>query len=72
MSTQNLRMSRITHPRASLWGAALLVAVFLSFGAVAAACLPDQIGTPEPTQIRQDPAQSIKNSEVRPTIKDRR
>lgn len=50
MSTQNLRMSRITHPRASIWAAVLLVVVFLSFGAVAAACLPEQNAASQETQ----------------------
>lgn len=39
MSTQNIRLSRVSHPRASLWAMLLLVVVFLGFGVVAEACL---------------------------------
>ena len=38
---QNIRLSRITHPRGNLAAVILLIVVFLGFGVVAEACLPD-------------------------------
>jgi len=32
MFSNNIRLSRISHPRATLWAMALLVVVFLGFG----------------------------------------
>ncbi len=40
MSTDNIRLSRISHPRATGWAMALLVVVFLGFGIWAEATLP--------------------------------
>ena len=40
MRTQDFRLSRIAYPRASLWAMALLVIVFLVFGAWAQAYVP--------------------------------
>lgn len=61
MSPQNLRMSRITHPRASIWGAVLLVTVFFSIGAVAAACLPEQTPTSQQTQSNPSATQASRS-----------
>ena len=41
MNSQNIRLSRIAYPRGTFWAMLLLVAVFLGFGVVAEACLPD-------------------------------
>ncbi|NKC01135.1 MAG: hypothetical protein GKR90_21930 [Pseudomonadales bacterium] len=41
MSTQNIRLSRISHPRGSIWALLLIVIAFLGFGVVAEACLPE-------------------------------
>ena len=37
MPAKNIRLSRITHPRASMWAIALLVVVFVGFGVLAEA-----------------------------------
>lgn len=37
MPANNIRLSRITHPRASMWAIALLVVVFVGFGVLAEA-----------------------------------
>ena len=39
LNAHNIRMSRISHPRATLWAMALLVVVFLAFGVLAEAAL---------------------------------
>ncbi len=39
LSTHNIRMSRISHPRATLWAITLLVVVFLGFGVLAEAAI---------------------------------
>lgn len=41
MSSQNIRLSRISHPRSTLAAMLLLIVVFLGFGVVAEACLPE-------------------------------
>ncbi|XOV84511.1 MAG: hypothetical protein ACFHXK_05215 [bacterium] len=41
MAFNNIRLSRISHPRASIWAIALLILVFLGFGLWAEASLPD-------------------------------
>lgn len=41
MSSYHIRLSRISHPRSSLAAILLLIAVFLGFGVVAQACIPD-------------------------------
>ena len=48
MSAQNIRMSRVSHPRSSLAALVLLVVFFLGFGIVAEACT-----TEEPTLTQQ-------------------
>jgi len=40
MFTNNIRLSRISHPRATFWAMALLVVVFIGFGVWAEAALP--------------------------------
>ena len=40
MTTDNIRLSRISHPRATGWAMVLLVIVFLGFGIWAEATLP--------------------------------
>ena len=40
MATDNIRLSRISHPRATGWAMALLVIVFLGFGIWVEATLP--------------------------------
>jgi hypothetical protein len=40
MGFNNIRLSRISHPRATLWAMALLIIVFLGFGIWAEASLP--------------------------------
>ena len=40
MTSTNIRLSRISHPRATGWAMALLVVVFLGFGIWAEATLP--------------------------------
>lgn len=52
MNTQNIRLSRVSHPRASLWAMLLLVVVFLGFGVVAEACL-DTSGQPPAIELGQ-------------------
>ncbi|MCR9261106.1 MAG: hypothetical protein NXH95_15385 [Pseudomonadaceae bacterium] len=50
MAFNNIRLSRISHPRATFWAMALLIIVFLGFGIWAEASLPDlqaQTLTPE-------------------------
>ncbi|MFT7653019.1 MAG: hypothetical protein ACI9ON_000130 [Limisphaerales bacterium] len=47
MSSQNIRLSRISNPRSTFAAMALLIVVFLGFGMVAEAC----IDTPSPTTI---------------------
>ena len=37
MLPNNIRLSRISHPRASMWAIALLVVVFVGFGVLAEA-----------------------------------
>jgi hypothetical protein len=39
MNPNNIRLSRISHPRATFWAIALLVVVFLGFGVFAEAAL---------------------------------
>ena len=41
MHTQNIRISRVTQPRGTLFAMVLLDIVFLSFGVVAEACSGD-------------------------------
>ncbi len=41
MSANNIRMSRISHPRGTFWAMLLLTVVFLGFGVWAEACLPE-------------------------------
>ena len=54
--TNNIRMSRISHPRATLWAMLLLAVVFLGFGMWAEACLPDnEIAVP--TQEQNSPTE---------------
>ena len=36
----NIRLSRLSHPRATLWAVALLIIVFLGFGLFAQARMP--------------------------------
>ena len=47
MMANNIRLSRISHPRATAWAVTLLVIVFLGFGlwAEAAIALNDQAAT---------------------------
>ena len=52
MSTQNIRLSRVSHPRASVWAMLLLVIVCLGFGVVAEACL-DEDSTIETIELSQ-------------------
>ena len=40
MISNNLRLSRVSHPRATGWAVALLVVVFLAFGLWAEAAIP--------------------------------
>ena len=40
MIANNIRLSRVSHPRATLWAVALLVIVFLGFGIWAEVSLP--------------------------------
>lgn len=40
MTSNNIRLSRISHPRATLWAMVLLIVVFLGFGVWAEATLP--------------------------------
>jgi hypothetical protein len=40
MTSTNIRLSRISHPRATVWAMALLVVVFLGFGIWAEAAMP--------------------------------
>jgi len=39
MQTTNIRLSRISHPRATFWAVTLLIVVFLSFGLWAEAAM---------------------------------
>ncbi len=41
MNSHNIRLSRISHPRSNLLAMLLLIVVFLGFGVVAEACIPD-------------------------------
>ncbi len=45
MSSQNIRLSRISHPRSNLFAMLLLIVVFLGFGVVAEACMPEAHAT---------------------------
>ena len=40
MTSTNIRLSRISHPRATVWAMGLLVVVFLGFGIWADAAMP--------------------------------
>ena len=44
MGSQNIRLSRVSHPRGSIWAMLLLVVVFLGFGVVAEACMDTGAG----------------------------
>ncbi len=48
----NFRLSRISHPRASLWAMALLAVVFVAFGVWAEASVPM-------LEIARDPGSNI-------------
>lgn len=52
MTTHNIRLSRITHPRATMWAALLLVIVFLGFGMVAEACQPEGLSAPTAAAVQ--------------------
>ncbi len=54
MSSQNIRLSRISHPRSNMFALLLLVVVFLGFGVVAEACIPET----------QADAQSVSHQEI--------
>ncbi len=45
MHSQNMRLSRVTYPRATWWVMALLIAVFAGFGMVAEACMDPTVAT---------------------------
>lgn len=45
MTTQNIRLSRVSHPRGSIWAMLLLIVVFLGFGVFAEACLIEDTAT---------------------------
>ncbi len=40
MGTNNIRLSRISHPRATFWAITLLIVVFIGFGIWAEASVP--------------------------------
>jgi hypothetical protein len=44
MGTHNIRLSRISHPRATFWAITLLIVVFVGFGIWAQASVPSLHG----------------------------
>lgn len=40
MMANNIRLSRVSHPRATLWAIALLIIVFVGFGVLAQTSIP--------------------------------
>ena len=52
MSAQNIRLSRISHPRGTAAALVLLVVFFLSFGIIAEACTDVPAVTAEATTLQ--------------------
>ena len=51
MSAQNIRLSRVSHPRGTAAALVLLVVFFLSFGVIAEACTDVPTQTAEVTTL---------------------
>ena len=49
----NIRFSRISHPRATVWSLALLVIFFLGFGVWVEACTPETTALPTARAFEQ-------------------
>ena len=56
---KSIRLSRISHPRATIWGLALVAVVFLAFGAWAEVFAP--IAEQAPTAATQHIAEELQS-----------